>query len=174
MAGGKLGSSSLASPRPWFRELKRLVVEIQADDVPVTINWHSTNRELPLDLLRRTAPCSPNFPAPFASSLCGPPEQFIQTPFISDPATRSATYSRTCREVLFPVRMVCGRVGLTRTLFPGLHHIGNLVLLALLLRANHTKRPPEWDGDPLAVFAARHGPGGQLDAERFRQTAGPW
>ena len=61
MAGGRLGSSSLAPVGPWLRELKRLVVEIQADDVPVTINWHSTNRELPLGLLRRTAPCSPNF-----------------------------------------------------------------------------------------------------------------
>ena len=57
MAGGRLGSSSF---RPWLRELKRLVVEIQADDVPVTINWHSTNRELPLGLLRRPPLAPPN------------------------------------------------------------------------------------------------------------------
>jgi ribonuclease Z len=37
---------------PWLRELKQLVLENQPDDVSVKIDWHSTDRELPLGMLR--------------------------------------------------------------------------------------------------------------------------
>lgn len=37
---------------PWLRELKRIVLENQADDVPVRIDWQPSDRELPLGVLR--------------------------------------------------------------------------------------------------------------------------
>jgi ribonuclease Z len=88
----------------WLRELKRLVVEGQADDVPVKITWHSTNRELPLGQLRSVVRITPGQKIGYVTDVADTPSNralitdlvrhadllFIEAPFAAADAALAA------------------------------------------------------------------------------------
>jgi ribonuclease Z len=86
---------------PWLRQLKRLVLESQADDVPVRIDVGSNSRELPLGLLRSAVRLTPGQKIGYVTDVADTPSNraliidlvrhadmlFIEAPFaIADAA----------------------------------------------------------------------------------------
>jgi ribonuclease Z len=89
---------------PWLRELKRLVVESQPDDVPVKIKGHAIDRELPLGQLRTVVRVTPGQKIAYVTDVADTPSNramitdlvrhsdllFIESPFAAADAGLAA------------------------------------------------------------------------------------